>query len=134
MKRRKYLRIIAYLFVLLQCSVLSGCTSGTVISTANTDTGICMEVAGYTGRLDRTLTIKNTQSGAFSVGLSPSAGCIEITVTDGNGNAILSINEKATLLDTPSIAKVAKGNGTYQVTIVLEKYSGSFDITWTVKG
>ena len=134
MKRRKYRRIIALLFVLLQCSVLSGCASGTVISEANSDTGICMEVADYTDSLERTLTIKNTQSGSFSVGLSPSAGSIEITVTDGNGEAILSINEKATLLDAPSITKVAKGNGTYQVTVVLEKYSGSFDITWTVKG
>ncbi len=134
MKKKKWKQIIALFLALFQVCALCGCASGgEVLSETNGDTSLCMEVSDYTGSLERIITIKNTQSGTFSVQLSPSAGNIEVSITDGNGETILSMNEQATLTANPAITKVKNGNGTYQITIQFKKYSGSFDVSWDVR-
>lgn len=101
-----------------------------MISETNGDTEIIMEVSKYTDCIEREMTIKNTQSGTFSIQYSPSAGKIHIDLTDANGESILSANEKAKT--TRSVVEVKEGKGTYHLTVDMKEFTGSFHITWEI--
>lgn len=133
MKSYKHLKIFIFLLSLLQCFILSSCTSGKILSETTDDTALSMRVSNYTGNFEREVTIKNAQSGYFSVAFDSYDGDINITITDGQDDIILTMNESATLKTQPAITNVRNGNGTYKVTTKLKDYTGSFDISWVVE-
>lgn len=118
----------------LCCIIMCACSSGTVLSEKNGETSLSMDVSKYTDKLERTMTIKNSQSGRFLVEMNPCEGKITVTIMDQEGNTILTRNEKATTVKGASITTVEKGNGTYKVMVTLKNYSGTFDISWDIKG
>ena len=119
-------------FVFCLCCTLAGCSSGKILSQTNNDDVLSMETQDYTDTVERTITIKNTQRGSFSVKISPTDGNVQITLTDGAGVKILSMNQDASLSDSPTVTEVFHGNGTYRLTVRLKQYSGSFNVSWTV--
>lgn len=120
------------LLIIIQVGILCSCTKeGEIINQTNNDTEIQMEVSKYTDILERDITIKNTQSGSFSIQYSPSAGKININITDGDGKNLLSIDEQATIQDyQPMVTHIKEGNGTYHLKVDMKEYTGSFSITW----
>lgn len=120
------------IFLFCLCCTLVGCSSGEILSQTSSDDMLSMETQDYTDTVERTITIKNTQSGSFSVKMSPTDGNIEITITDGIGDGILSMTQDASLSDSPAVTEILHGNGSYRLTVRLKQYSGSFNVSWTV--
>lgn len=124
-------RIFMMLCFLLCSCLLFACNKEVIISENNSDTSFNMEVSDYTSTLEEKITIEATQNASVSVAFNPKEGNIKVTLTDTNGKKILSMNQDATISNTPAVTHIYE-EGTYQLTIDLSHYTGSFNVTWII--
>ena len=92
-----------------------------------------LECENYSNEFKRDLTIKNVESGTFTVSFEEKSGEVEIIVTDSEEDIILDVDENSGLSGEPFEVNVPSGNGTYNVIINVKNFTGKCSVDWKIE-